>query len=123
MKNNLSLLAAFLLFSCQSGQNDQVKDFIPGEYVRHVSDEFSRGSDTIELRQLEGNSYEIVKRSGIIRIRNKQEMPFEYKTDTSSGIFNQNDGVINEQRKGKILSFVPEEKRLLVGGSSYQKIP
>lgn len=111
-----------LFAACQTISSDPVRNFIPGSYVRSVGDEFSRGSDTLVLRQLQGNTYEIIKRSGIIRIREGQEQPFEHKIETWTGIYDEKDQVIHEQRKGKLISFVPKENKLLVGSSAFKKI-
>lgn len=124
MKTNVVyfMLIALSLVACKETSSDPVRDFISGSYVRLVNDEFSKGSDTLVIRQLQGDTYEIIKRSGIIRIREGREQPYEHKTESWTGIYDEKNQVIHEQRKGKQISFVPEENKLLVGASVYQKL-
>jgi hypothetical protein len=111
-----------LMVSCKAGKSDNVLVFIPGMYVKPINHEFAHGSDTLIIRPLEGSTYEITKRSAFQRIRNGKILPLERTSETWIGIYDANDQVIHEQRKGKLLSFVPKENKLLVGATAYQKV-
>ena len=112
------LLAA----ACRWVQKDDTRAFMPGMYVRTIDHEFARGSDTLIIRQLKDNTYEIIKRSGMAPVRNGKVLPFQHRHETWTGIYSEQDQVIHEQKKGKVLSFVPGENKLLVGASAYRKV-
>jgi hypothetical protein len=113
-----------LLVSCKGVDQEKIRDFIPGVYVRAIHHEFAEGSDTIIISWVKGNSYLIQKRAGFQRIRKDggQQLPVIYRSENWTGVYDEKEGLIREQQKGKILSFQPEENRLLLGGSPYQKL-
>jgi hypothetical protein len=112
-----------VLVSCQGADQKRVRDFIPGMYVRAINHEFAHGSDTIIISRVEGNSYLIQKRAGFQRIgKEGPQLPVICRSENWTGVYDEKEGVIREQQKGKVLSFLPEESRLLLGGSPYQKI-
>lgn len=111
-----------VLTSCGELRKDTVRDFMPGVYERTLDNEFSKGRDQLIVQLKQGNVYTIEKRSAIIRIREGAALPVKYDTVTWTGIYDEKDQVIYEQRGGKVISFMPDENKLLVGGSAYQKV-
>lgn len=111
-----------VLLSCGGLRKDSVRDFMPGVYERGIDNEFSKGRDQLIVQLKQGNVYTIEKRSAIIRIRNGTSLPVKYDTVTWTGIYDETNQVIYEQRGGKVISFLPEENKLLVGGSEYRKV-
>ncbi|MGC4233240.1 MAG: hypothetical protein QM594_09710 [Niabella sp.] len=117
----LSFLVSYMM-SCNRISNDRVMSFIPGVYERRISNEYSKGSDRLIVKHQHGNVYMIEKRSAIVRIRDGVDQPVKYDTATWTGIYDSRDQVIYEQRKGKVISFKPNENKLLVGASVYRKV-
>ena len=56
------------------------------------------------------------------QIKDKKPLPVEYKVENWTAVFNEETNVLEEQKKGKRLSFLPNENALLLGGSKFKKI-
>jgi hypothetical protein len=94
---------------------------ISGIYVRSIQHEFATGADTLIVTPLEGQMYQIVKRSGFQRIRDGKKLPYEHKVENRTGRYDAKSGVIQELQKGKVISFAPGENKLFLGGVPYKK--
>lgn len=121
-----ALIIAFI--SCNGTQNriatEKVKSFIAGTYIRTFEGEYSKGDDTLIIDQPDENNnyYRIQHKMSYQQIKDKKPLPVEYKTENWTAIFNEQTNVLEEQKKGKRLSFLPDEKALLLGGSKFKKI-
>jgi len=122
MKTFMLIVLTIMLAGCTGSGGDTTRDFIPGMYIRFIEHEYATGSDTLIIRHLQDNMYEIAKRSGVVPIRNGKPLPFKHNKEIWTGIYDEKDGVLREQQKGKIISFIPNENKLLVGASAYQKV-
>ena len=124
----LSFAFIAIFISCSSMQKksatDKVKSFIAGTYVRAFEGEYSIGNDTLVIEQPDANNnyYTIQHKMSYQQIKDKKALPLEYKTENWTAIFNEQTNVLEEQKKGKRLSFSPEENTLLLGGSKFKKI-
>jgi hypothetical protein len=121
MKAMVYVLLVLLAACAGKGSGDNVRNFIPGVYTRPINHEFSKGIDELTITHKSGNVYTIEKRSEIVRIRNGRALPAKYDTVLWTGIYHEEDQVIYEQQKGKVISFVPGENKLSVGGIDYRK--
>lgn len=123
-----SLAFMIVLLSCNGLQSknaaDKILYFIPGKYVRTFEGEFSIGHDTLTITQPDSkNNYYTIQHNGSYqKIRAKHLRPLEYKSENWIAIFNDKDNVLEEQKKGKLISFLPDENALLLGESKFQKI-
>ena len=108
--NNLKLLSIaviFLLASCSENKSNKavkkVKAYIQGTYVRAFEGEYSKGNDTLIIDQPDKNNnyYTIKHNVSYQKIRNKQLLPIEYKTEDWTAIFNEQTNVLEEQKEGK----------------------
>ena len=130
MKTLKYLCFAFIviLISCKGTQKEnateKVKSFIAGTYIRAFEGEYSTGYDTLIIAQPDANNnfYTIQHKMSYQQIKDKKPLPIEYKTENWTAIFNEQTNVLEEQKKGKRLSFLPDEKALLLGGSKFKKI-
>ena len=129
--NNLkfiSIAATVILISCSGAQSEnateKVKSYIQGTYTRVFEGEYSKGNDTLIIDQPDKNNnyYTIKHNSSYQKIRNEQLRPLEYKTENWIAIFNEQTNVLKEQKKGKLISFLPEENALLLGSSKFEKV-
>jgi hypothetical protein len=124
----LSFAFIAIFISCSSMQKksatDKVKSFIAGTYVRAFEGEYSIGNDTLVIEQPDANNnyYTIQHKMSYQQIKDKKPLPLEYKTENWTAIFNEQTNVLEEQKKGKQLSFSSEENTLLLGGSKFKKI-
>ena len=123
----LSLMFVALAASCNSIQKksatEKVKSFITGSYVRAFEGDYSIGNDTLVIAQpdVNNNYYSIQHKMCYQQIIDKKLLPIEYKTENWTAIFNVQTNVLEEQKKGKRLSFLPDENALLLGGSKFTK--
>lgn len=130
MKNVTLLLFAIsiVLIACNDAQNENatenVKSFIAGSYIRDFEGQYSKGSDTLVIQQPNpaNNYYLIQHKMSYQQIKDKQLLPIEYKTEKWIAIFNEQTNVLVEQRKGKMISFLPNDNALLLGSSKFEKI-
>lgn len=115
----------FILSGCGAGSKaDPLRLYIPGVYARKVVNEFSVGSDTLVISSLsrQGNSYQIVQRSSYRRIQNGKPQKIESKVENWTAVYNEQEKLLHETRKGKLISFNPEQGALMVGSSEYKKV-
>lgn len=108
-------------YACGTG-GQQVRDFIPGIYVREFSHEFAFGYDTLLIRHIKANTYSIEKRSGYQRLREGAATESVRNIEKWTGLYNEREQHIMEQRRGKLLTFQPVEDKLLLGASEYYKV-
>lgn len=129
--NNLKLLTiavTLILMSCSENKNnkatEKVKDYMQGTYIRAFEGEYSKGNDTLVIAQPDKNNnyYTIKHNVSYQKIRNKQLLPIEYKTEDWTAIFNEQTHVLEEQKEGRMISFLPDENSLLLGNSKFNKI-
>jgi len=129
--NNLkfiSLAVTVILISCSEPQSEnateKVKSYIQGTYTRVFEGEYSKGNDTLIITQpdVNNNLYTIKHNMSFQKIRNHQSLSVEYKTEDWTAIFNEETNLLLEQKKGKVISFLPEENALLLGNNKFEKI-
>ncbi|HEX5152863.1 MAG TPA: hypothetical protein VFW07_15535 [Parafilimonas sp.] len=117
-----------ILISCGGSQSNnatkKVKSYMQGTYVRAFEGEYSQGNDTLIINQPDENNnyYTIKHNTSYQKIRNKQVLPLEYKTEDWIAIFNEQTNLLEEQTKGKLISFLPDEDALLLGSNKFEKI-
>ncbi|TKK64713.1 hypothetical protein FC093_21945 [Ilyomonas limi] len=118
----LFIILAIAAISCNSGTTD-VKAFIPGVYIRHFEGLYSKGEDTLIISKIDGvNSYFILHRTTFRRLRNNQLSAPERTTENWSAVYNPRDKILYEQKRERMLSFMPDSNKMFVGGSAYYKI-
>lgn len=113
-----------LLLACQSNNRDEIREFIPGIYARFSDHEMRKEYDTIKINVISdaGNNYSLIRSSSFQRKLDGKEFPWEYTKEEWTGVYDENKKVLNETRKGKVISFVPEKNILLVGTTEYKKL-
>jgi hypothetical protein len=130
MKNSTFLLFVLttITVSCDGFESKSasrtVLSFIPGTYVRVFEGEYSKGHDTLIINQPdEKNNYYIIEHnSSFQKIREGRLLPVEYMSETWIAVYNEKDKVLAEQKKGKLISFLPEKEELLLGSDVFNKL-
>lgn len=124
MKQLVFMVIANLIYSCGELKPDHLDSLIPGVYVKHISDEFTQGTDTliIEVKNVNAASYSISRRMRFHQTIDGKELSPQYKTESWTAIYNKETKQLEEDRKGKIFTLSPENGTLSMGGSEYQKI-
>ena len=119
------VIAVFILslFSCSS-KTDEIRAFIPGTYVRFSDHEMRKEYDTLRIEMITeaGNNYRLLRSSTFQKKMDGQSFPWEYTAEEWSAIYDESKRVLNETKKGKVISFVPKKNILLIGTTEYKKI-
>ena len=119
------VMAVFILslFSC-SYKTDEIRAFIPGTYVRFSDHEMRKEYDTLRIEVISqaGNNYRLLRSSTFQRKMDGQSFPWEQTKEEWTAIYDSQKKILNETKKGKVISFVPEKNILLVGTTEYKKI-
>ncbi len=120
----VAAIAAFIFAGCKNFSAEKITDFIPGVYVKHIQGEYSEGYDTLQISKVidDADSYTVIRNTTYQRMINGKIKPPEHKTEKWFTLYDEKSKVLVEQKKGKILSFIPEKNQLLVGSSAYEKI-
>ena len=111
------------LFSCSS-KTDEIRAFIPGTYARFSDHEMRKEYDTLSIEVISeaGNNYRLLRSSTFQRKMDGQSFPWEQTKEEWTAIYDSQKKILNETKKGKVISFVPEKNILLVGTTEYKKI-
>ena len=125
MKKSLFLSSVLLLLmACESAKSDEIRAFIPGVYARFSDHEMRKEYDTLRINRISetGNNYGLIRSSLFQRKLDGKKSDWEYTREEWTAVYDENKRVLNETRKGKVISFVPEKRMLLVGTTEYKKI-
>ncbi len=119
---HFAVLALFV--SCSSFLKDEVKESIPGTYIRFSQHEYGTEYDTlvITLQNNSANEYKILRKWKYERIMDGRTIQPEYKRSFTSGIYNTTHKLLQETETGDIYSFDVKQKILLNGPIKYQKL-
>lgn len=125
MKQILSILVTLVtILGCNLAKNDKIRSFMPGTYARYSDHEMRIEYDTLRIESIgeQGNNYRLIRSSRFQRKLDEKILPWEYTSEEWAGIYDESKGILNETKKGKVISFVPERNVLLVGTTEYKKI-
>jgi protein involved in sex pheromone biosynthesis len=117
----MMIAAILLLAACQS-KNNQTEDFIPGTYVNGAKGEYAIANDTLIIKQVHGNNYQIIRRTTYQAIRNGHLLPKHSKVENLNAVWDSNKQELDELITGRIFRFDTDKKLLLIKQATYQKI-
>lgn len=119
-----SLVIPFMLVACKSAKNYDVRSFMPGIYTRFSDHEMRTEYDTIRIEPISetGNNYRLVRSSYFQKKLDGKTLPWEYRKEEWMAIYNEIKRVLNETKKGKVISFAPERNALFVEMTEYKKL-
>ena len=119
------LLFALLLISgsCKNA-GDEVKDFIPGTYVKYAEGKFSKAWDTLRISAYEelNKTYVVEQHTGYQRLVKGVLQPKEFKLNKYVAVFEPSTHQLRDTKKGKVFTFSPEKGTVLLGAGEYNKI-
>ena len=125
MKKTMNVLFALsILAACNPAKTDETRSFMPGTYARFSDHEMRTEYDTIRIEPISetGNNYRLIRSSYFQRKLDGKTFPWEYEKEEWAAIYDESKKILNETKKGKIISFVPERNILLVGTTEYKKL-
>jgi len=110
-----------LLASCHSA-SDKIVSFIPGTYVHSAKGEYSQAEDTLVIRLLSGEAYQIRRRTGFQPIREGKLLPKRWKVQLLNGNYDRDKQVLFETTNGRVFSFDPDKGVMVVNSAVYRKL-
>jgi hypothetical protein len=126
MKLLLIMLFAIiiLLSSCSNAESDAIKDFIPGTYIRSAEHEFGAEHDTviISLQNKSANEFKLIRKWKYERVLDGKPIQPEYKSTSTSAIFNNENKMLQERETADTYSFDPKQKAMFAGTTKYLKL-
>ena len=123
MKSKIVIILSFALAACSNEQKTK-KDSIQGLYVTNYESEYSKAMDTIEITPVNKNAgtFNYIRRIGYRRVSNGNIGSVEYKTETSTCVFDENTSQLNEQKYGRVYSLSTDGNQVVCGSSVYKRI-
>ena len=119
----ICIIMTFLAFGCGiTPQKDAIRAFIPGLYVKHIEGPYSIGEDSLTISQSNDQTYTILHNTSYRPIINKKIQPTKWHSERWTALYDEQSKVLNEQKDGKVLSFLPRENKLLLGSGEYKKV-
>lgn len=121
----LSVLMTMLCGCHAILKKDDIKELIPGVYVRHYTDEYTDSHDTIEIRLMtagERDSYTITKRTRFQKQTDDGKVVQEYQIKRWNGFYEDKTQTIWLPTTGKRIYFDPVRNELKIGIQPYQKL-
>jgi len=126
MKTIITTTELIFLMACHHYFQDdsKIKAFLPGTYVNIAEGEFSKAIDTLLIQKegLDGNTYSIIRKVSFQRIKEGVMQPKEYQSEQWIGIYDERDKVLHETKRGRTLTYVPDESKLYLGNAEYEKV-
>ncbi len=114
------LLSCIVLSSCSSGADNN--NFIPGMYVREVHNEFSIGRDTLVINPSNTTMYSIIHTGSYQRIKDGKLLSAKSIHENWTATYDNDKKILQETKRGRVLSFDVPKNILLLGSSHYKKI-
>ena len=111
------------MHGCSYGHSE-IRDFIPGVYVRSSQHEFGRERDTlfITIQNERADQYRLVRKWRYERLQDGIKINPEYKKKTTSAFYDEERKILEEKETGSLYSFHVTKRLLYKGATVYQKI-
>jgi len=118
----MMLLPISLLAACDN--KSQTIDFIPGTYVNQAQSGYSIASDTLIITQAENtqNIYLITRKTGYRRINDGKIQALQHQVKRLTGTWDEQKQLLQIMQNGTLISFQPEQNKLLIQNSEYWKL-
>lgn len=120
----LFLFTVIIVTACTSVVKDEVKDFIPGTYIRAAQHEFGSEQDTIIVSVLNAssNEFKIMRRWRYERVVDGKPIEPEYKVTDNTGVYSSETKMLQESSTLENYSFDPKQNIMFTGDIKYQKL-
>jgi hypothetical protein len=118
------VIVAFIIGCNANATKDEVKDFIPGIYVRAAEHELGAEHDTviIKIQNESANEYKLNRRWKYARVMDGKPVEPEYKNTLTSGIYNSETKILQETETGDSYSFDVIQNAMFAGKTKYNKL-
>lgn len=126
MKVSVLTLAGLFFFpcGCTNAVSDNVREFIPGIYVRPIHNEFTQGYDTLSIREQdrEAGVYFVENRYGYQQHLDGKISKPEHKVKKWTAVYDNKTHQLNIQQEGSVITFLPSQNKLLKGRTEFSKV-
>jgi len=114
----------FLAGCSNSYENDAIREFIPGTYIRFSKHEFGTEYDTliISMQNKSVDEFKIIRKWEYKRILDGNVIEPEYKTHITSANYDESSKLLKEAASGESYSFDTQQNVLFVSSTKYQKL-
>ena len=119
------LLLMVVLTGCSLVQQDRIKNFIPGVYVRYYADEYTESYDTIRITRSSGpgkENYSVIKRRRTAKVDNNGKIVPGYELKKWTATFDAKSQSLWITNAGKAIYFYPARRELRIGTEPYKKL-
>jgi hypothetical protein len=120
----MMIFVSILFAACNSITKDEVKEFIPGTYIRSSQNEFGKEYDTLvlSLQSKSANEYKIQRRWRYDRVLDGKPTEPEYKITETSGLYDGEKKTLQETETLEFFTFDADKKLLFNGANKFIKI-
>jgi hypothetical protein len=120
----MMVFISVLFAACNGLTKDEVKEFIPGTYIRSSENEFGKEYDTliVSLQNSSANAYKIIRKWRYDRVLDGKPLEPEYKQTESSGIYDADKKQLQETETLEFFTFDTGKKLLFSGANKFTKI-
>lgn len=119
VKPILIVVSVIFAVSCNT---DRTHQFITGTYINHAGGTYSVADDTLVIEHSENSNYLIHRKTGFNLIRDGRKGKREYETEIWNAIYDEETKCLTETRRGRLITFYPKAKKLVVGKREYIKL-
>ncbi len=120
-----AIICALSIFACDSRTfQDEVKESIPGTYIRSTQHEYGTEHDTVViiLQNETVNEYKLTRRWKYERVLDGKPIEPEYKSTSTTAVYDAKAGMLKETETGDGYTFDTKEKVMFAGSTKYQKL-
>lgn len=124
MKTSFVLLIIIAVLSFGCGNTNKSSFNIEGTYVTHFQNEYNITDDSLIISSVKSsdNVYDIVRRTGFIKIRSGKQLSKEFKTVRWVSSYNTDKQLLQETDLGRQISVLPDTHKLKLGSSEYTEV-
>lgn len=116
----IALMVVSLLCACRGNDN---KPEFSGSYVKHAEGEYSIADDTLEIHEINENSYSITRTTGYQKIREGKLLPKERRHEELTATYNPQSQQLRESKRGRIITMKDGDSVLRMEASEYRRLP
>lgn len=98
------------------------KTVLEGTYVNHSEGKYSVADDTLVVETGDGNLVLIHRRTGFRRLTDGRPGKKEFEIEEWKLVWNKDEGVLKELRKGRLLYLDHDSAGLILGKRVYRKV-
>jgi len=124
MKWTVSIMLSLTLGGCINSASDNIREFIPGMYIRKVHNEFTDGWDTLVIKEQDRDAgvYLIDKMESYQKHIDGQTFSPKYETEQWTAVYDERLHQLLVQNKERTILFDPAENELMSNRTVYDKV-